>query len=87
MTDSFYEICRLCTMIREAFNKFFFIHSTSRQRAHCWRIDLHRFVLSVSEKPGFQTPYGPTIDNGMVSDLLILTFAPTIRIAAISLRA
>ncbi|KAG5329784.1 DA protein, partial [Acromyrmex charruanus] len=39
-----------------------------------------------SEKP-FQTSYGPTIDNGMVSDLLILTFTPTIRIAAISLRA
>lgn len=35
-------------------------------------IDL--FLLSVSEKPGFQTPYGSTIDNGMVSDLLILTF-------------
>lgn len=32
------------------------------------RIGFHGCVLFVSEKPGFQTPYGSTIDNGMVSN-------------------
>lgn len=70
-------------------NKFFYksIQSFDKEQENYWRIDFNRFVLlSVTEKP-FQTSYGPTIDNGMVSDLLILTFTPTIRIAAISLRA
>lgn len=49
---------------------FFFFKLMIFLVCHCWIDDY--CIFNFSEKPGFQSPYGHTMDNGMVSRSILI---------------